>query len=200
MIIISNHILSQNHLPVPDHVVVRVNVAWVKTKEELEQILQEITHDIYLDYPQGRSKPPRPTLSLDEVIGFAHRFPHVRYFAVSNVENPDDIHSIKTRLPAHISVVPKIETREGIEKLEQIITKIDAEYIMLDKEDLYVDVERDSKLFEDLIELAREKTIRAGAEVLELQGVIFSVNKKYADKKKKKAEMIRKVKDKAVRK
>lgn len=175
MIIVSNYILEKNHFPLPAHVVVRVNVAWVKTAEELERILAGITHDIYLDYPQGRSKPPRPTLSLEEVIAFAHRFPHVKYFAVSNVENPLAIHSIQRRLPPHIAVVPKIETRKGIEALEQIIEKIGAKYIMLDKEDLYTDVELDAALFEELIERAREKTQRAGAEVLELHGVVFGL-------------------------
>ena len=174
MIIISNSVLKKNLFPVPKDVVVRVNVAWVKKAEDLEEILTEITHDIYLDYPQGRSKPPRPTLSLEEVIDFAHRFAHVKYFAVSNVEDPEDIHGIKVRLPAHISIVPKIETKKGIEMLEEIIKKIDAKYIMLDKEDLYVDVERDGELFEELIELARTKTVQAGAKVLELHGVVFA--------------------------
>lgn len=173
MIIVSNYILEKNHFPLPAHVVVRVNVAWVKTAEELERILEGIAHDIYLDYPQGRSKPPRPTLGLEEIIAFAHRFPRVKYFAVSNVENPHAIHSIQQRLPPHIAVVPKIETRKGIEALEQIIEKIGAKYIMLDKEDLYTDVEKDAALFEELIERAREKTVRAGAEVLELHGVVF---------------------------
>lgn len=174
MIIISNHVLSQNLFPLPDHVVIRVNVAWIRKKEELEQLLGSITHDIYLDYPQGRNKPPRPTIALEDVIRFAHQFPRVKYFAVSNVEDPEAIHAIQTRLPAHIGIVPKIETRKGVLYLEEIIKKIGAKYIMLDKEDLYVDVERDAALFEELIELARIKTTRAGAEVLELQGVIFS--------------------------
>lgn len=175
MIIVSNYILERNHFPLPSHVVVRVNVAWVKTTEELERILASITQDIYLDYPQGRSKPPLPTLGLEEVIAFAHRFPRVKYFAVSNVENPLAIHSIQRRLPPHIAVVPKIETQKGIEALEQIIKKIGAKYIMLDKEDLYIDVERDAALFEELIERTREKAERAGAEVLELHGVVFGL-------------------------
>lgn len=175
MIVVSNYILEKNHFSLPAHAVVRVNVAWVKTAEELERILESITHDVYLDYPQGRSKPPQPTLTLEETIAFAHRFPQVKYFAVSNVENPHAIHSIQRRLPAHISVVPKIETRKGIEALEQIIEKIGAKYIMLDKEDLYVDVERDAAIFEELIERAREKTQRAGAEILELHGVVFGL-------------------------
>lgn len=196
MIIVSNYVLTKNHFPLPAHVVVRVNVAWVKTTEELEQILASITHDVYLDYPQGRSKPPRPTLTLEEVIDFAHRFPHVKYFAVSNVEDPEDIHTIKLRLPAHVAVVPKIETRKGIELLEEIIGKIGATYIMLDKEDLYIDVERDAALFEELIESAREKTERAGAEVLELHGVIFGLHTR--ERHKRQEEAIQKIKEKVL--
>ena len=175
MIILSNNLLGKDHFPIPAHVVIRVNVAWVKTMEELEHILQECTHDIYLDYPQGRSKPPRPTLNLEEVIQCAHRFPNVKYFAVSNVEDPHHIHAIKVRLPARVDLIPKIETKKGIKNLEQIIEKIAAKYIMLDKEDLYVDIARDAALFDELIALARKKTERAGAQVLELEGVVFGI-------------------------
>ncbi len=192
MIVVSNYILEKNHFSLPAHVVVRVNVAWVKTAKELEMILKSIAHDVYLDYPQGRSKPPRPTLTLEETIAFAHRFPHVKYFAVSNVENPHAIHSIQRRLPARISVVPKIETQKGIEALEHIVEKIGAKYIMLDKEDLYVDVDRDAALFEELIERAREKTERAGAEVLELHGVVFGL---YAGERRQR-ETLKKTDDK----
>lgn len=212
MIIVSNYILEKNHFPLPAHVVVRINVAWVKTMEELERILEGITHDVYLDYPQGRSKPPRPTIRLEDVIRFAHTFKNVKYFAVSNVEDPEDIYGIQRRLPAHISIVPKIETIKGIENLEEIIEKIGAKYIMLDKEDLYVDVERDAALFEELIEKAREKTIRAGAEVLELHGVVFGLFAKDRHLKKgsrpltggklkasaRRKEVIQKAKEKAV--
>jgi len=51
-----------------------------------------------------------------------------------------------------IGLVPKIETEKGIQNLEQIVQKIQNRYIMFDKEDLYLDVDRDSEKFESLIE------------------------------------------------
>lgn len=174
MIIISHNILFKTDLYLPPHVVMRVNVAWQKNIEEVENVLSRLKHDIYLDYPQGRTKPPRPTLTLDEAIEIAHKFDHVKYFAVSNVEEPDAIFLIKKRLPSRIELVPKIETKKGIENLEKIIKKIKAKYIMLDKEDLYVDVNKDYNLFENLVEVARKTCKKCGTHGLELQGVIFS--------------------------
>jgi hypothetical protein len=150
-----------------------VNVAWVNSVEELHGILDRVKHDIYLDYPQGRTKPPTPVISLQDTIATAHKFPHVKHFAVSNVEDPEDIFQIKSQLPAHIGIVPKIETELGIENLEKIVQKIQNQYIMFDKEDLYLDVDRDSEKFQSLIDTARQKSKELGIEILELHGVVF---------------------------
>ena len=90
--------------------VARVNVAWLDTQDELRKVIGKLRHDIYLDYPQGRTKPPKPRISLDETIAIAHQFPHIKYFAISNVEEPEGIMDIKKRLPEYIEIIPKIET------------------------------------------------------------------------------------------
>ncbi|MEK7585331.1 MAG: hypothetical protein AAB455_02375 [Patescibacteria group bacterium] len=174
MIIVSNHLLSKTKLSFPDHVVVRVNIAWVKSEAELKKILTEIKHDIYLDYPQGRTKPPKPTLDLAQAIALAKKHKHVKYFAVSNVEDPEAIGKIRKQLPKNIELVPKIETKKGVRNIEKIVAKIKNKYLMLDKEDLYLDVDRDADTFECLIELAREKSRQSGTQILELHGVVFS--------------------------
>jgi len=173
MLIISNHLFDKTDLNFPDHTVVRVNVAWIKDLPELHNVLNRIKHDVYLDYPQGRTKPPTPIISLEDTIATAHQFSHVKHFAVSNVEDPQDIFQIKEQLPSHIGIVPKIETEKGIENLEQIVQKIQNRYIMFDKEDLYLDVDRDSEKFQSLIELTRKKSKELGIEILELHGVVF---------------------------
>lgn len=173
MLIISNHLLSKQAFDFPDHAVVRVNIAWLNSSDELVEVLSNIKHDVYLDYPQGRTKPPRPKLTIDEALDITPRFANIKYFAVSNVEDPDAIHAIRTRLPVHVELIPKIETKKGIENLEAIIERIGASHIMLDKEDLYMDVERDSDLFEKLVETTREKCRRCGVKALELHGVVF---------------------------
>jgi len=188
MIIISHNLLFKTDLDFPDHVVMRVNIAWQKDKKEIEKVLSLLKHDVYLDYPQGRSKPPRPTLTLEEALEIAGKFKNVKYFAVSNVEDPKAIFAIREKLPSHIELVPKIETKKGVENLEAIVKKIGTKYIMLDKEDLYIDVKRDHDLFEKLIEKTRETCEKIGAYALELQGVVFAHHEKKnnAGKKTKK--------------
>ncbi|MBI3573825.1 hypothetical protein HY090_02135 [Candidatus Kaiserbacteria bacterium] len=174
MLIVSNYLLTKTDLMYPDHTVVRVNIAWIKSKRELVSVLEGIDkHHVYLDYPQGRTKPPKPILTLDHAIEMANRFSKVKYFAVSNVEDPEAIYAIRLQLPKTIELIPKIETKKGVENLEKIFKKIDAKFIMLDKEDLYLDIKRDSKLFEKLIGITRKKGKKHGVKVLELHGVVF---------------------------
>ncbi|PIR74178.1 MAG: hypothetical protein COU35_03920 [Candidatus Magasanikbacteria bacterium CG10_big_fil_rev_8_21_14_0_10_47_10] len=174
MLVISNHLLTATPLNVPADAVIRINVAWLKDRDALVKLLGELVdYDVYLDYPQGRSKPPRPSISLEDTITLVDRFPHIKHFAVSNVEDPEEIYKIRVQLPPHVGLVPKIETKTGIDNLESIIQKIDAKYIMLDKEDLYIDIDRDHELFMELIEQARQKAKACGIDILELHGVIF---------------------------
>ncbi len=178
MIIVSHHLLHTTKVKFPkDRVVMRINVAWIREKKELIDLLKKIKHDIYLDYPQGRSKPPRPTLTLNEVIELIPLYKNIKHFAISNVEDPKAIAVIKSQLPKSINLIPKIETKKGIETLGKIIDSISAKHIMLDKEDLYIDINRDHKLFEDLIDLARKTCKSKNTTVLELQGVVFAPHK-----------------------
>ena len=173
MLIISNHLFDKTDIPFPQHAVMRVNVAWINTLPELHEVLNRVTHDVYLDYPRGRTKPPTPVISLEDTIATAHQFPHIKHFAVSNVEDPEDIFRIKEQLPSSIGIVPKIETELGINNLEKIVERIQNKYIMFDKEDLYLDVDRDTEKFQSLIELTRQKSKELGIEILELHGVVF---------------------------
>jgi len=174
IIIASNHLASIGY-PIPEGTVVRLNLAWVKSKEEAAAVLREITHPVYLDYPQGRSKPPVPTISMEDAIDLANLFAaKVRFFAVSNVESGLMVNNLKEVLHEDIQVVPKIETIPGVQFLDEIIKTSGVRYIMLDKEDLYTSVKADQREYNKLVCEARMVCNASGVTCLELQGVIFS--------------------------
>ena len=79
-------------------------------------------------------------------------------------------------MPARIRLVPKIESKQGIDNLEEILEALTKgeDYIMLDKEDLYTDLKSHKELFEQYVQLAKEKCKKNNIKVLELQGVIFA--------------------------
>lgn len=175
LVVVSNHLLQKTAIVFPrKRVVIRVNVAWIPNKVRLKDVLSNTKHDIFLDYPLGRSKPPRPKIPLDYVIEQTHAFPHVKFFAVSNVEDPVAIAKIKARLPQGMELVPKIETKKGVERLPRIIDSIEAKHIMLDKEDLYVNVHHNQAVFDRLVKMARTSCKKRRVGVLELQGVVFA--------------------------
>ena len=174
MIIVSNYLFSTTNLIFPDDIVVRLNLAWMKDKAEAQSTLKSIKHDVYLDYPQGRSKPPKPILSLAEAIAIAKKFKNVKYFAVSNVEDPKEVQKIRKLLPSHIEFVPKIETKRGVKNIAAIMSAGKSKHAMLDKEDLYLDVQKDSDIFEILCGAARSRAKEHGFKLLELHGVVFA--------------------------
>jgi hypothetical protein len=79
-------------------------------------------------------------------------------------------------IPTRIILIPKIESKIGINKFELIINKLkrNEKYIMLDKEDLYTDLDNNNEKFEEYLQLIRNKCLDNSIECLELQGVIFS--------------------------
>lgn len=173
MVIVSNNLLTKTNINFPAGTIIRVNVAWQKSAQLLRESLDNLNYIVYLDYPRGRTKPPTPRVSLEDTIQIANDYLTVKYFAVSNVEDPDTLNSLKTKLRDGIELVPKIETREGIKNLVNILSKTGVKYVMLDKEDLYLDIRRDGKLFESLVELTRQICKQQNVELLELQGVVF---------------------------
>ena len=63
MILISNHLTEMSQFNSLNDVVIRINMAHVKNQTELDKYLK-VPHDIFLDYPKGRTKPPVPTLHV----------------------------------------------------------------------------------------------------------------------------------------
>jgi len=175
MLIISQHARLIN-IPFPKNTIFRLNAAWIKSKNELYKLLSEIKGDVFLDFPKGRSKPPIPVLELGDLIQAMLKFKKIKYFAITNVKSPQDINDIRHLIPTRIILIPKIESKIGINKFELIINKLkrNEKYIMLDKEDLYTDLDNNNEKFEEYLQLIRNKCLDNSIECLELQGVIFS--------------------------
>lgn len=163
MIVISNNLIGK--MPLQDDAVIRINLAWVKTKEEAQALLSGIKQDVYLDFPDGRSKPPKPTITLEDAIELS-RNENVKYFAVSNCEDIDKMRIIIDQIDCEF--VPKIETKLGVLMMTDMAKRLGIKTFMLDKEDLYTNVRCNNDEYERLVEEARRYK-----GVIELQGVVF---------------------------
>ncbi len=173
MILVSNHL--QQFIPIPEEAVIRINMAWVKDFIELTTIVSENLikgNRIYLDYPYNRSKFPKTTMSFEDAYLICNHH-DIDYFAVSNIEDINVAKEIINRLPLHTEFVPKIETLNGVKNLTNLIVKCGIHTIMLDKEDLLVDVNKDNAEFFKCVEQVRVICKSLNVKLLELQGVVF---------------------------
>lgn len=179
MLIISQN-LSNYSMPFPDDVIYRINLAWINTISELNDILtKHKQHKIFLDLPTHRTKPPANRYTIEELIPTIRNFPNILYFAISNTNDPDDILSIQEKLPNGIIVVPKIENVLGIENIEDIVDSINAKekIIMLDHDDLYRSIEKDDEpisKFHDSIDVLVKFCRKNNVILLRTRGVIFA--------------------------
>ena len=173
MILISNHLLTLPEFRNIDNVVVRINMAYVKDIKELHKFL-DIDYDVFLDYPKGRTKPPVPTLSLTDAIETIKKYPNVKYFASSNIEDASEVNTICDMIPERVSFVPKIETCKGVLNLEKIFEGGRVKHIMLDTEDLYTNIKNDVPFYTYLIDRVKNSCDKYDIKLLELYGVVFS--------------------------
>ncbi len=172
MIVMSNNLRPR--LPMDQGVTVRVNVAWVDTVVDLITILEDLkTHDVYVDYPTGRKKPPVPTITYNGVLDIIGQYDNVKYFAVSNAEGYGQMERVREEVPNRIQIIPKIETEIGVLNLFHICSGAMTDIVMLDKEDLYTDVHQDAKKFNNLVDVLRVNAAKQNIRVLEMQGVVF---------------------------
>jgi citrate lyase beta subunit len=143
MILFVMRIFSQNiinyGIPVPENSILRINLAWINSIEELELILQKNNNsDIFLDLPVGRTKPPNNKYSFDDIVLILQKNENIKYFAISNVHSADNIRELIKKIPKQVSLVPKIESPEGVKNIEEIVKVLgDKKIIMLYHDDLY---------------------------------------------------------------
>ena len=171
MIIISNNV--KERIAIPKDAVIRVNMAWIKTFEELDNVIMNIKQDIFLDFPQGRTKPPKPVLQMDDALIVMKKYNNIKYFAISNAEDVTTMLHLRKIIPKHVTIVPKIETMTGITNFNFLVRTAKTNIVMLDKEDLYLDVKKQNSIFEALVKKMRQIYKRTDIRLLELQGVIF---------------------------
>ena len=184
MLLISQNIKNHYNLKFPDNAVLRINLAWCNSLEELkEKLSSEKNTEFFLDLPQGRIKPPNNKYSLDEMIPMLESNKQIRYLAVSNVEGKNDLQPFLDKLPDHINIVPKIESPNAILNIKEICDalKTEKKVVMLDHDDLFSSIIRKNenknnfqKYIRKLIDFCEKENI----SLLRTVGVMFSDDEK----------------------
>jgi len=177
MKLVSRHLLDEG-FPIPEDAVVRINTAWEPSLELMCKQIEETNRDIFIDISQFRRKPPCHRWSIEQLLFIFNSYQHVKYCAVSNVEEVDDIMYGIWKLPKHVNVVPKIESIAGINNIESIVSVLrEPKIIMLDVEDLYTDIlnkgAEGKDLYKVFVNPFYRKCQELGVMVLKISGVIF---------------------------
>ena len=138
MLIISQN-LTNYEMDIPQDAVFRVNLAWINTLKELKVILEKHrSHKIFLDLPANRAKPPNNKYDIDDLIPIIESNPNIKYFAVSNIHSVEDLKIYLNAIPKHVTIVPKIESVDGVTNVKQITDALgNNKILMLDHDDLY---------------------------------------------------------------
>jgi citrate lyase beta subunit len=182
MRIFSQNIINYG-IPIPENSILRINLAWINSIEELQVILEKNNNtEIFLDLPVGRTKPPNNKYSFEDIVVILEKNENIKYFAISNVNSADNIREIIKKIPKHVSLVPKIESPDGVKNIEEI-TKIlgHKKVIMLDHDDLYsnlINNNESSSKFTEYITTLKEFCDKNDVTLLRTIGVIFSDEEK----------------------
>jgi len=182
--IIASQNLSNYNIPVPKDTVLRINLAWCNSIDELENILK--THQdnkIFVDLPIGRIKPPNNRYTLEEIVPLFENYQNIEYFAISNVENDTDLDVFLDSIPKNVTIVPKIESPKGVKNIEAIMKKLDYEerIVMLDHDDLFSNIKKeneDPSNFQKYIKILIEKCRENNVNLLRTIGVVFGTEEK----------------------
>ena len=138
MLIVSQNMTNYD-VDLPEDVIYRINLAWINDLETLKEILSKHKqHQIFLDLPINRTKPPNNKYSMDEIKPILEDYKNIKYFAISNVDSEKHLVEFLKYLPERIIAVPKIENPTGVKNIEEISNLLGKEkVIMLDHDDLY---------------------------------------------------------------
>ena len=189
MLIVSQN-LTNYEIDLPQDAIFRVNLAWVNSLKELEVILEKHrSHKIFLDLPTNRTKPPNNKYDIDELIPIIKSNQNIKYFAVSNINSIDDLEMYFNTIPKHVTLIPKIESVEGVSNIKQITDALGAnKIIMFDHDDLYSSIIKSKQpiskfleCFNKLVEHCKNHNVI----LLRTIGVVFS------DEEKKISDYIR---------
>ena len=177
--LIASQNITHYDLTMPKDTIFRINLAWVNSIEELEIILQKNNNsDIFLDLPVGRTKPPNNKYSFEDIVLILKKNENIKYFAISNVNSVDNIRELIKKIPKQVSLVPKIESPEGVKNIGEITEVLrDKKIIMLDHDDLYSNLIKQnepSEKFKEYISNLSNFCQKNNIIMLRTIGVIFS--------------------------
>ena len=166
-------------IPIPKDSVLRINLAWVNTLDELNSLLSKhASSKIFLDLPIGRTKPPNNKYSFTDLISILNLNKNIQYFAISNVNSSDDLKDFIDKIPPHVSIVPKIESPDGVLNIENITNMLgNDKIIMLDHDDLFSNLIKRNETpekFKEYITLLASFCEKNNVTMLRTIGVIFS--------------------------
>jgi len=188
MFIKSNmRIFSQNltnyDIPLPKNSIFRINLAWINSLDELNSLLKKHENsEIFMDLPIGRTKPPNNKYSFDDLVSILNSNKNIRYFAISNVNSSQDLKSFMDTIPKHVSLVPKIESPEGVLNIKGITDILGNEkIIMLDHDDLFSNLikkNENPEKFKDYIINLTNFCQKNNITMLRTIGVVFSDEEK----------------------
>tara|TARA_B100000029_G_scaffold190503_1_gene188406 strand:- start:8798 stop:9370 length:573 start_codon:yes stop_codon:yes gene_type:complete len=181
-------LVSQNignyEISIPDDTVFRVNMAWCNSIPELEEKLTKNNNsNFFIDLPIGRIKPPNNRYTLDEMIPVLENNKNVKFFAVSNVESSNDLKEFLEKVPGRISIVPKIESPNGVLNIDDICTALKSKekVVMLDHDDLFSNIVRNNEKkenFQMYIKKLDDYCQENNISLLRTVGVVFSDDEK----------------------
>jgi len=131
-----------------------------------------------MDLPIGRTKPPNNKYSFNDLIDILNENKNIKYFAISNVNSSKDIEKFISKVPNHVSIVPKIESPEGVTNIKNIVESLgDKKIIMLDHDDLFSNLikkNENAEKFKDYIINLTEFCKTNNVTMLRTIGVVFS--------------------------
>ena len=183
MILISQNMENYN-LTLPKEGILRINLAWCNSLKELEiKLAKNKKSEFFIDLPVGRIKPPNNSYSLDDMIPIIEANPCIKYLAVSNVENKNDLQPFLEKLPDYINIVPKIESQKAILNIKEICDSLKTEkkIVMLDHDDLFSSIihnNEDKNKFQEHIKLLIDFCNANNISLLRTVGVVFSDDEK----------------------
>ena len=182
MIITSQNLVNYK-INLPNDAIFRINLAWCDTIIEFENILKKHkNNDFFVDLPIKRVKPPNNKYTIEDLIPIIKLHEHIRYFAISNVESSNDLKKYIEILPDHVTIVPKIESPQAIENIEDIVSVLlNEKILMLDHDDLFSSILKQNrptsdfkKSIKNLVEFCEKNNVK----LLRTIGVVFSDSEK----------------------
>ena len=181
--IITSQNLTNYEIDLPEETIFRINMAWCDSINEFKNILNKHkNYDFFIDLPIKRIKPPNNKYTIEDLIPIIKSENNIKYFAISNVESSDDLKKYVEILPDSITIVPKIESPQAVNNIENIISILPNEKIvMLDHDDLFSSLLKQNKPASDFKNYIKNLVIfceKNNVKLLRTIGVVFSDSEK----------------------